>query len=202
MSQDRHLPVVVGITAASGAALTERCITWLAAHGVPLYVTCSSNGRLVWQQELDESLEEAAVRWSQAGDVTLVDVGDEAALIASGSLLTAGMIIVPCSTGSAAAIANGICTNVLHRAAEVTIKERRPLVLMPRETPLSAIHLESWLKLARLGVTIVPPHAHVLQTIPRTFRTWWTSALAARSRCWDSRKPFPNTCATTGKPAA
>ena len=66
MSQDRHLPVVVGITAASGAALTERCITWLAAHGVPLYVTCSSNGRLVWQQELDESLEEAAVRWSQA----------------------------------------------------------------------------------------------------------------------------------------
>ena len=101
MSQDRHLPVVVGITAASGAALTERCITWLAAHGVPLYVTCSSNGRLVWQQELNESLEEAAVRWSDHGDVTLVDVGDEAALIASGSLLTAGMIIVPCSTGSA-----------------------------------------------------------------------------------------------------
>ena len=154
---DRHLPVVVGITAASGAALTERCITWLAAHGVPLYVTCSSNGRLVWQQELNESLEEAAVRWSDHGDVTLVDVGDEAALIASGSLLTAGMIIVPCSTGSAAAIANGICTNVLHRAAEVTIKEGRRLVLMPRETPLSAIHLESWLKLARLGVTIVPP---------------------------------------------
>ena len=90
MSQDRHLPVVVGITAASGAALTERCITWLAAHGVPLYVTCSSNGRLVWQQELDESLEEAAVRWSDHGDVTLVDVGDEAALIASGSLAHCG----------------------------------------------------------------------------------------------------------------
>ena len=104
-SNRRHLPVVVGITAASGAALTERCITWLAAHGVPLYVTCSNNGKLVWQQELDESLEEAAVRWSQNGDVTLVDVHDEAALIASGSLLTAGMIIVPCSTGSAAAIA-------------------------------------------------------------------------------------------------
>ncbi len=157
MSQARHLPVVVGITAASGAALTERCITWLAAHGVPLYVTCSNNGRLVWQQELDESLDDAAVRWREQGNVTLIDVHDEAALIASGSLLTAGMIIVPCSTGSAAAIANGVCTNVLHRAAEVTLKEKRPLVLMPRETPLSAIHLEAWLKLARLGVGIVPP---------------------------------------------
>ncbi|MDE2816691.1 MAG: UbiX family flavin prenyltransferase [Chloroflexota bacterium] len=156
-SKCARLPVVVGITAASGAALTERCITWLAAHGVPLYVTCSNNGRLVWQQELDESLEEAASRWTEHGDVTLVDVGDEAALIASGSLLTAGMIIVPCSTGSAAAIANGICTNVLHRAAEVTIKEGRPLVLVPRESPLSAIHLESWLKLARMGIKIVPP---------------------------------------------
>lgn len=157
MSQAQHLPIVVGITAASGAALTERCITWLAAHGVPLYVTCSNNGRLVWQQELDESLEEAASRWTQHGNVSLVDVGDEAALIASGSLLTAGMIIIPCSTGSAAAIANGICTNVLHRAAEVTIKEGRPLVLVPRESPLSAIHLESWLKLARMGIKIVPP---------------------------------------------
>jgi len=157
MNQDPYLPVVVGITAASGAALTERCITWLAAHGVPLYVTCSNNGRLVWQQEFNESLEAAAARWTEHGDVTLVDVRDEAALIASGSLLTAGMIIVPCSTGSAAAIANGICTNVLHRAAEVTIKEGRPLVLVPRESPLSAIHLESWLKLARMGIKIVPP---------------------------------------------
>jgi 4-hydroxy-3-polyprenylbenzoate decarboxylase len=156
-NQDRKLPVVVGITAASGAVLTERCIHWLAAHGAPLYVTCSNNGRLVWQQELDESVEVAAARWADFGDVTLVDVGDEAALIASGSLLTAGMIIVPCSTGSAAAIANGICTNVLHRAAEVTLKEDRPLVLVPRESPLSAIHLESWLKLAKLGVKIVPP---------------------------------------------
>ena len=157
MSPAQYLPVVVGVTAASGAPLTERCISWLANHGVPLYVTCSNNGRLVWQQELDESLDDAAARWRHQGDVTLVDVHDEAALIASGSLLTAGMIIVPCSTGSAAAIANGVCMNVLHRAAEVTLKEKRPLVLMPRETPLSAIHLESWLKLARLGVTIVPP---------------------------------------------
>jgi len=129
----------------------------LCDQGIPLYVTCSANGKLVWQAEMGEPYEVAADRWRARGKVMLIDVRDEAAPIASGSILTAGMMIVPCSTGTAAAIARGVCTNVLHRAAEVTLKESRPLVLVPRETPLSAVQLENLLALARLGVRIVPP---------------------------------------------
>ena len=77
--------------------------------------------------------------------------------IASGSFRTDGMVVVPCSMSSVSGIASGSSSNLLERAADVIIKESRPLVLVPRETPLSAIHLENLLKLARLGIKIVPP---------------------------------------------
>ncbi len=81
---------------------------------------------------------------------------DIGAQIASGSAIFKGMLVVPCSMGSLAAIANGLSSNLIHRAADVTLKEGRKLIIVPRETPLSAIHLENMLKLSRLGVTILP----------------------------------------------
>ena len=77
--------------------------------------------------------------------------------VASGSAPPRAMVVCPCTTGTLANIANGICSNLIDRAADVVIKEGRRLVLVPRETPLSAIHLENMLKLARLGVVILPP---------------------------------------------
>jgi len=149
-------PYVVGISGASGAALARQAVEWLAGHGYPVIVTASANAREIWRQELGEPLETALTAW-RSRDVRFYRPDDFAAPIASGSYPVAGMIVVPCSMGTAAAIASGLSTNLLQRAADCCLKEGRRLVLVPRETPLSAIHLENLLKLARLGVAIVPP---------------------------------------------
>ena len=81
---------------------------------------------------------------------------DIGAVIASGSMLSDGMVIVPCSMGTLAAVSHGLCQNLIHRAADVTLKERRNLIIVPRETPLSAIHLENMLTLSKMGVAVVP----------------------------------------------
>ena len=150
-------PVVVGITGASGHLLTKLCIEQLLAYGYPLLLVCTSPGRRVWGEELEEDLSLALRRWRSAGEVTQYNVNDIGAPIASGGLQTAGMLVAPCSMGTVSGIAMGAAGNLLERAADVTLKEYRPLVLAPRETPLSAIHLENLLKLARIGVRIVPP---------------------------------------------
>jgi 4-hydroxy-3-polyprenylbenzoate decarboxylase len=90
------------------------------------------------------------------GRLTYHPLGDIGASIASGSFVCEGMVVIPCSMGSLAAIAHGASTNLLTRAADVMLKEGRPLLVVPRETPLNAIHLENMLKLARLGVRIIP----------------------------------------------
>jgi flavin prenyltransferase len=149
-------PTVVGVTGASGAALARRAILRLGRAGYPLVVTCSAAGARVWREELDEEFKQFVER--HAGlPIEVIDVGDIGASIASGRRLTLGMLVLPCSMDTLSAIACGRSTNLIERAADVTLKEARPLVLVPRESPFSAIHLENMLKLARLGVRIVPP---------------------------------------------
>ena len=148
---------MIGITGASGSALASATIDRLLAMEHPVIATASSAARMVWREEMDESFGSAMERWVDSGDFVYYPVGDLAAPIASGTFPTMGMAVVPCSMGTLGAIAHGLADNLLRRAADVCLKERRPLVLVPRETPLNAIHLENMASLARLGVTILPP---------------------------------------------
>ena len=149
--------MVVGLTGASGSVLARATIERLLALEVPVIATASSAARMVWRQEMDESFGATLERWVDSGDFTYHAIGDLAAPIASGTFPTRGMAVVPCSMGTMAAIAHGLSDNLLRRAGDVTLKERRPMVLVPRETPLSAIHLENMATLARLGATILSP---------------------------------------------
>ncbi|MDA0770869.1 MAG: UbiX family flavin prenyltransferase [Chloroflexi bacterium] len=155
-SQIGH-PVVVGITGASGAMLAGSVIDTLLEMDMPVMATASSAARMVWQEEMDESFGTALERWQDTGDFAYYQPGELTAPIASGTFPTRGMAIVPCSMATVAAVAHGMSDNLVRRAADVCMKERRPLVLVPRETPLHAIHLENMASLARLGVTILPP---------------------------------------------
>ncbi len=150
-------PVVVGISGASGSILAKRAIGTLLERDVPVIATCTSAARMVWQEEMDQSFGSSLAQWQESPNFTYYPIGDLKAPIASGSTRVSGMIVIPCSVGTIAAIAHGLSTNLLQRAADVCLKERNRLVLVPRETPLSAIHLENMLTLARLGVTILPP---------------------------------------------
>ena len=144
-------PVVVGITGASGSALADAVIDRLLAMQVPVVATASSAARMVWREEMDESFGAALERWDAGGSFAFHQVGDLRAPIASGTYPTLGMVIVPCSMATAAAVAHGLADNLVRRAADVCIKERRPLVIVPRESPLSAIHLRNLAELAQLG---------------------------------------------------
>lgn len=159
-------PYVIGISGASGMVLARRAIDLLAERGYPVIVTASQNARRVWRQETDEPFDRALARWQAAG-VRYYQPFEFEAPIASGSYPIAGMLVLPCSVGTVGAIAAGLSTNLLQRAADCAIKEGRRLVLVPRESPLSAIHLENLLKLSRLGVRIVLP-VPAFYTRPRT----------------------------------
>ncbi len=148
-----ELPIVVGVTGASGSALAKRCIEMLVELERPVIVVCTPAGQLTWQYEMGAPFRD----WLKTTPARQFNIRDVAAPIASGSFPTGGMAIVPCSMNSLAAVALGLSSNLLERAADVTIKESRPLVLVPRESPLSVIHLTNLLTLARLGVRIVPP---------------------------------------------
>ena len=150
-------PIVVGISGASGSAIANGVINALLQMDTPVIATASSAARLVWRQEMDFSFGEALESWQNAGDFTYYPPADIQAPIASGTFPTGGMAIVPCSMSTVAAIAHGFSDNLIRRAADVCIKERRPLTIVPRETPLSAIHLENLAALARLGITVLPP---------------------------------------------
>jgi len=129
-------------------------------------LTITKSGRIVIKEELNldldisvEMLETKLLEYFKVSkDVfTYYDIDHISGAIASGSFRTDGMIIAPCSMATVSAIAHGSSNNLLERAADVILKEGKPMILIPRETPLSAIHLENLLKLARLGVKIIPP---------------------------------------------
>ncbi len=144
--------VIVAITGATGAVLGIRVLQRLEEFDVERHLVVSGWGARTIAHET--GLDVDAVR--ALADVTH-RVGDLGASIASGSFVTRGMIVAPCSMKTLAAIATGLCGDLVARAADVTLKERRRLVLMVRETPLSEIHLENMLRLARMGAAIVPP---------------------------------------------
>ena len=150
-------PVVVGISGASGSVLAKETVDALLRREVPINLVCSNDARMVWQEEMEETFNETLAQWRENPLLTYYSIGEMTAPIASGTYPTRGMVVVPCSMGSVAAIAHGHASNLLLRAADVCLKERRRLVVVPRETPLHAVHLENMLSLARLGVVVLPP---------------------------------------------
>ncbi len=177
--------IVVAITGASGAVYALRLIQALLAAGRNAHVVVSGAARQVFQQELEIGLPShtgECPEWQHLiheitvgagnrlwqfrplmaqpneipGRVFQYGAADFHSSIASGSSLTGGMVICPCSMGTLSAIATGASTNLIHRAADVHLKERRPLILVPRETPLGIIQLENMVTVSRAGATVLP----------------------------------------------
>lgn len=153
-------PIVVAITGASGAPYAVRLVESLLAAERPVQLIVSSHGLRLLKTELDiastDALRERVGNRAWDALVTLFDDGDRGAAPASGSALNAGMVICPCSMGTLSAIAAGSSRSLVERAADVALKERRRLILVPRETPLSEIHLENMLRVTRAGAIVMP----------------------------------------------
>lgn len=144
-------PIVLALSGASGAVYGREIFDRLYDSGVKLHLVITSTAKTIMSDEI--GLRE---NYFRKKGVTLHDNSRYDAPIASGSFLTAGMVVAPCSMGCLARIASGVSTDLLERAADVHLKERRPLILVPRETPLSDIHLENMLRLSRAGAVILP----------------------------------------------
>jgi 4-hydroxy-3-polyprenylbenzoate decarboxylase len=144
--------VIVGITGASGTLFGVRLLERLREAEIETHLVLSQWGARTLVHETSYSVQQVQELASER-----YAIGDVGAAIASGSFLTLGMVIVPCSMRTLGAIAQGVGDNLIHRAADVVLKERRRLVLAVRESPLSEIHLNNMLTLARMGVSICPP---------------------------------------------
>jgi 4-hydroxy-3-polyprenylbenzoate decarboxylase len=148
-----RLRIVVALTGATGIVYGVRLLEALAAMpGVETHLVCSAPAKRTLVEETDWS-----VRDVERLAHVVHDVRDIGASIASGSFRTAGMVVAPCSIRTAAAIATGLTGNLVTRAADVTLKEGRPLVLLVRETPLHVGHLRTLVALAEMGAVILPP---------------------------------------------
>jgi 4-hydroxy-3-polyprenylbenzoate decarboxylase len=144
--------LIVGMTGATGTIFGVRLLQMLQGSSVETHLVMSRWAARTLVHETSYTVEQ--VQRLATHNYALADQG---AAISSGSFLTMGMVVVPCSVRTLAAIAHGLGDNLIHRAADVVLKERRKLVLAVREAPLSDIHLENMLKLSRMGVVIVPP---------------------------------------------
>jgi 4-hydroxy-3-polyprenylbenzoate decarboxylase len=153
-------PIVLAITGASGAPYAVRLLEALVRAEERVWLMISSHGwRLLQMESGIGSLAELRERTHASGwddYVTLYDAEDRGAAPASGSARTRGMIICPCSMGTLSSLAAGTSRSLVERAGDVTLKERRPLILVARETPLSVIHLENMLRLTRAGAVVLP----------------------------------------------
>jgi 4-hydroxy-3-polyprenylbenzoate decarboxylase len=154
--------VVVGITGASGAAYATRLLEVLLGTQQRVHLTISPAGaQVLWTElglrcELD-NFDAKSLGLSQDTErLAYHHYLDYSASIASGSFLTSGMVICPCSMGTLAGVANGLSTNLIQRAADVHLKERRKLIVVPRETPLGSIQLENMKRLADAGAVVLP----------------------------------------------
>ena len=144
--------LIVGITGASGIIYGVRVLQMLKGSDIETHLVMSRWAARTLVHETSFTPETV-----QALASVVHPIGDQGASISSGSFVTMGMLIAPCSVRTLAAIAHGLGDNLIHRAADVVLKERRRLVLAVREAPLSEIHLENMLKLSRMGVVIAPP---------------------------------------------
>jgi 4-hydroxy-3-polyprenylbenzoate decarboxylase len=159
MSAERQ-PIVMAITGASGAPYAVRLLEALLVAEQPVQLILSAHGLRLLRTETDVTTVDelrAAVdpsKWDAL--VTTFDDGDRGAAPASGSARNRGMVICPCSMGTLSAISQGTSRSLVERAADVALKERRKLVLVPRETPYSAIHLENMLRVTRAGAVVLP----------------------------------------------
>ena len=144
--------LVVGITGASGVVYGLRALDALAELGVESHLVLSRSAALTLKQEAGLSPSSLAARATAS-----YQVGDVGAAIASGSFKALGMLIAPCSVRTMSEIATGVTANLITRAADVALKERRPLVLMIRETPFHLGHLRTMVRLAEMGATLAPP---------------------------------------------
>lgn len=159
--------VALAITGASGAPYSKRLLEVLLAQGMTVHLMISAAGRIVLADELDWKLparasdvhKQLVAEFNCEPDLLQV-YGEQqwSSPLASGSHRVGTMIVCPCTMGSLSSIAVGSSDNLINRAADVMLKENRKLILVPREAPFSAIHLENMLKLARLGVCILPPN--------------------------------------------
>lgn len=152
MTDSRSHQLIVGITGATGAIFGIRLLEALRDAAVETHLIVSKWGAHTLAEETSYSPD----RVRQMATYTYAP-NDQGAPVSSGSFLTSGMVVAPCSARTLAAIASGQGDNLIHRAADVVLKERRKLVLLVRETPLSEIHLENMLKLSRMGAVILPP---------------------------------------------
>lgn len=150
--RERGRRIVIGMSGASGQVLAVETLRALRDTDVEVHIVASDVARALVTHETDLAWDDVVAM----ADVVHPD-GDLFASISSGSFVTLGMVVVPCSMATLAEIANGVASTLLTRAADVTLKEGRPLVLVARETPLSLIHLRNMVKVTEAGATVLPP---------------------------------------------
>ncbi|MGH7700243.1 MAG: UbiX family flavin prenyltransferase [Gemmatimonadales bacterium] len=152
------LPIVLAITGASGAPYGVRLLEVLATHQVPTWLMISPHGWRLLTQECGVA-DDRELKQATGGDwssVRVFDDKDRGAEPASGSARHGGMVVCPCSMGTVAAVAHGTSRSLIERAADVALKERRPLILVPRETPLSLVHLRNLTLATEAGAIVLP----------------------------------------------
>src|SRR5437762_3319995 len=154
MNETNPTRLIVGITGATGTIFGVRLLQMLHGSGVETHLVMSKWGQRTLGHETQYSVKDV-----QSTATETYSIGDQGAAISSGSFTTLGMVVAPCSMATLAAIAHGLGSNLIHRAADVMLKEHRKLVLVVRESPLNEIHLENMLKLSRMGVVILRPVA-------------------------------------------